>query len=92
MLAFSEFGRRVQENRSGGTDHGAAGPMFLLGKPVSGGLFGAHPSLEDLDAEGNLMFTTDFREVYATLSRDWFGCDPQAVLGAEYGRLPIVRT
>ena len=89
VLVFSEFGRRVAENGSSGHDHGKAGPMFLLGHSVKGGLYGAHPSLTELDA-GDLAFTTDFRSVYATLIRGLFGADPVAVLGAEYPPLPLI--
>lgn len=70
VMAFSEFGRRVQENGSAGTDHGVAGPMFLAGRAVRGGLVGAHPSLTDLDS-GDLKVSIDFRQVYATVLRKW---------------------
>ena len=83
VLVFSEFGRRVTENASGGTDHGTAGPMFVAGGRVRGGLYGRHPSLTELDGE-DLVFTTDFRSVYAEAIRACFAVDPRAVLGAEY--------
>ncbi len=89
VLVFSEFGRRVAENGSSGHDHGKAGPMFVLGHSVKGGLYGAHPSLTQLDA-GDLAFTTDFRSVYATLIGGLFGADPARVLGAEYPLLPLI--
>ena len=79
-MVFSEFGRRAAENVSGGTDHGSAGPVFVLGRGVHGGLHGEHPSLDDLD-DDNLRFTTDFRRIYASLMRDALGVDPVAVLG-----------
>lgn len=72
VMAFSEFGRRVQENGSAGTDHGVAGPMFLAGGAVQGGLVGAHPSLTDLD-DGDLKVAIDFRQVYATVLQKWLG-------------------
>ncbi len=90
VLAFSEFGRRVQENGSQGTDHGVAGPMFLAGAGVKGGLHGKHPSLVDLDA-GDLKHTTDFRSVYASVVGDWFGADPKEVLGGDYKKLELLR-
>jgi uncharacterized protein (DUF1501 family) len=90
VVAFSEFGRRVRENGSNGTDHGVAGPMFVAGEAVRGGLYGKHPSLETLD-DGDLVHTTDFRSVYATLIHDWFGLDAQRVLGARYAPLPLFR-
>ena len=89
VLVFSEFGRRVAENGSAGHDHGKAGPMFVLGRGVNGGLLGQHPSLTELD-DGDLAHTTDFRSVYASLIDGVFGVDPAAVLGAEYPLLPLV--
>ncbi|MBI3735312.1 DUF1501 domain-containing protein, partial [Candidatus Sumerlaeota bacterium] len=75
VMTFSEFGRRVAENASGGTDHGTAAPMFLIGDPVKGGFHGKRPSLTDLD-QGDLKFTTDFRWVYATVMQRWLGAKP----------------
>jgi uncharacterized protein (DUF1501 family) len=82
-MTFSEFGRRVQENGSKGTDHGAASCLFVAGPSVKGGVVGTHPSLSDLDA-GDLQFHTDFRRVYATQLDGWLGCDGQAVLGGAW--------
>jgi uncharacterized protein (DUF1501 family) len=79
-LVFSEFGRRPAENFGGGTDHGSAGPVFVVADGVRGGLHGDHPSLADLD-NGNLVFTTDFRSVYAGLVRDCLKADPARVVG-----------
>ncbi len=73
MMIFSEFGRRVPENTSRGTDHGAANLMFVVGKHVRGGHHGKRPSLTDLDAGDNLVYTTDFRRVYATVIDGWLG-------------------
>jgi uncharacterized protein (DUF1501 family) len=78
-LVFSEFGRRPAENFGGGTDHGTAGPVFVLADGVRGGLHGVHPSLSDLD-NGNLVFTTDFRSVYAGLVRDCLRADPSRIV------------
>ena len=80
LTAFSEFGRRVAENGSGGTDHGVAGPLFLAGPRVQAGLLGVKPSLDDLD-DGDLRWHVDFRTVYAALLRNWLGVDDVAVLG-----------
>ena len=74
LMMFTEFGRRVEENGSLGTDHGTATPMFVAGKGVKGGLYGVHPSLTDLD-DGNMKMTTDFRRVYATMIKEWLGYD-----------------
>lgn len=74
MMVFTEFGRRVEENASGGTDHGTATPMYVLGKQVQGGFYGEHPSLTDLD-NGNLKMTRDFRSVYGTMLKEWMGFD-----------------
>ena len=74
IMMFTEFGRRVEENASLGTDHGTATPMFVIGSGVEGGLHGRHPSLTDLD-DGNLKMTTDFRRVYASMIEEWLGFD-----------------
>lgn len=92
-MTISEFGRRLDENGSGGTDHGAAAPMLLFGPGLNGnGFVGAHPSLDTLDAAGNLIFTTDFRQVYATLLENWLCLDPvqvDEVLGNSFNRLNL---
>lgn len=88
VLTFSEFGRRVKENGSKGTDHGAAGPVFVSGGAIKGGLHGEHPSLTDLD-DGDLKFHTDFRRIYATLLDDWLGVPSQQILGQEFEKLPL---
>ncbi len=87
-MIFSEFGRRVQENKSGGTDHGTAAPMFLMGDQVHAGLHGTAPSLTDLD-QGDLKFTTDFRRVYASVLEDWFNVDAAATLGRSFESLKM---
>jgi uncharacterized protein (DUF1501 family) len=81
VMMFTEFGRRVEENGSLGTDHGTAGPMFLFGKHdrIKGGFYGRPPSLTDLD-DGNLKMTTDFRSVYATAIKEWLGYDDTDVV------------
>jgi uncharacterized protein (DUF1501 family) len=89
VMIFTEFGRRVEENGSLGTDHGTATPMFVLGKGVKGGLHGVHPSLTDLD-DGNLKMTTDFRRVYATMIREWLGyVDTPAILKGRFETLGL---
>jgi uncharacterized protein (DUF1501 family) len=89
VMTFSEFGRRVKENGSGGTDHGVAGPMFVGGTKVKGGLYGKHPSMTDLK-DGDLAHTTDFRSVYGTLVEKWLGVDHAKVLDARYPLLGLV--
>lgn len=91
VMSFSEFGRRVKENASQGTDHGAAAPVFLAGGRVVPGLIGNHPSLTDLD-QGDLKFHTDFRRLYATVLDSWLGCSSTAVLGESFAMLPILKT
>jgi uncharacterized protein (DUF1501 family) len=86
-MVFSEFGRRVGQNASGGTDHGAAAPMFLAGPMVRAGLIGRHPSLDDLQ-DGDLKHAIDFRSVYGAVLEAWMGADQRAVLGRRY---PAVR-
>ena len=89
LMTFSEFGRRVQENANGGTDHGAAAPMFVLGGAIKPGLFGKYPSLTDLDL-GDLKFNTDFRSVYGTVLDRWLKAPSQTVLGRKFSSLAIV--
>ena len=85
-MVFSEFGRRLVENGSKGTDHGAAGPMFLLGDSVQGGFIGDHPSLTDLQ-QGDLKHQYDFRQVYAS-TLEWMGWD-SSILGGNYKTIPL---
>jgi uncharacterized protein (DUF1501 family) len=90
-MVFSEFGRRVAQNGSNGTDHGTAAPMFLIGDNVQSGLLGKHPSLTKLD-EGDLMYNTDFREVYASVLEDWMGADSKAILGKKYKQADVLKS
>jgi uncharacterized protein (DUF1501 family) len=90
VMTFSEFGRRVQENGSKGTDHGAGSCLFVAGPSVKGGAVGAHPSLKDLDS-GDLKHHTDFRSVYATLLDHWLGCDSAAVLGGKFPHIEALK-
>ncbi|HJN46789.1 MAG: hypothetical protein CL477_06730 [Acidobacteria bacterium] len=84
IMMFTEFGRRVEENASLGTDHGTATPMFVIGSDVNGGLHGRHPSLTDLD-DGNLKMTTDFRRVYASMIEEWLGySDSESILKGSF--------
>jgi uncharacterized protein (DUF1501 family) len=88
-MTFSEFGRRVAQNASNGTDHGTAMPLFVIGGGVKGGIYGDHPSLTDLD-HGDLKYATDFRSVYATVIERWLGRDPAPVLGGAYPSIAFV--
>lgn len=88
-MTFSEFGRRVAQNASNGTDHGTAMPLFIVGGGVKGGVYGDHPSLTDLD-RGDLKFSTDFRAVYATVIEKWLGRNPSEVLTGTYPTLAFV--
>ena len=89
-LVFSEFGRRVRQNASGGTDHGTAAPSFVIGARVRAGLHGTHPSLTDLD-NGDLKFTQDFRGVYAALLEDWLKTPSAKVLGGNFTKANVIR-
>jgi uncharacterized protein (DUF1501 family) len=90
MLVFSEFGRRVPENTSLGTDHGTANHMYLIGKPVKGGHYGTPPKLDALDEGENLVFTTDFRRVYASVIEGWLGYgDTRKLLSGNFQTFPI---
>ncbi|MEM9237076.1 MAG: DUF1501 domain-containing protein [Verrucomicrobiota bacterium] len=86
LMTFSEFGRRVSENASAGTDHGKASCLFVAGAPVKGGLYGKQPSLSDLD-KGDLKHAIDFRQVYATVLEDWMRTKSTPVLKGQYGKL-----
>lgn len=88
VVVYSEFGRRMDENASGGTDHGAAGTTFVLGNHVRGGLHGEYPDLADLES-GNLRHTVDFRTVYAALLEGWLEADAAAILGGRYPKLRL---
>ncbi len=89
-LCFSEFGRRVAENGSGGTDHGTAGPVFLAGPGVRAGLVGPAPRLLDLQ-DGDLKMSIDFRRVYATILESWLGLPSHEALGEVFEPLPLFR-
>jgi len=92
LMAFSEFGRRVPENVNLGTDHGAANLMFVAGKQVKGGQYGTVPSLTKLDAGDNLVYTTDFRRVYATMIAGWLGYDDtRQLLNGDFERFDMFR-
>ena len=89
LMTFSEFGRRVHENASSGTDHGTAAPMFIAGGRVKPGLLTKHPNMSDLE-EGDLRFTTDFRSVYAGVLENWLGVSSEPVLGAKFTPLSLI--
>lgn len=88
-LTFSEFGRRIAENGSRGTDHGEASPLFLIGGGVKGGIYGTAPDLSSTNM-GNVRFTTDFRSVYATVLARWLGRPPQPILAGNFPTLPVI--
>jgi hypothetical protein len=95
-MTFSEFGRRIKSNDSLGTDHGAAAPMFIFGTKVNGGIYGTNPVIPNNPSGGdNIAMQTDFRSVYATLLKDWFGVsdkDLTSVMFKSFPILPIVNT
>jgi uncharacterized protein (DUF1501 family) len=86
LLTFTEFGRRVAENASGGTDHGKGNCLFVAGAPVKGGLYGKHPSLTDLD-KGDLKFDIDFRSIYATVIEDWMKGKAKPILNEDFKKV-----
>jgi uncharacterized protein (DUF1501 family) len=95
LMTFSEFGRRVNENGTNGTDHGSAAPMFVIGKTVKGGILGSNPNLTALDNNGDIKYEFDFRQIYTTLLDDHFGTSKEtslAILNKEFGKLPIFKT
>ncbi len=91
MYVHSEFGRRVPENTSLGTDHGTAQVNFVIGNAVKGGMYGKPPSLAELVLGDNLESTTDFRRVYATLIEEWLGADAAKVLGQRFDTLGMIK-
>ena len=88
VMCFSEFGRRVEENASEGTDHGTAGPMFIAGPVVKPGLIGKLPSLNNLQ-DGDLRHHTDFRQVYTTMLNEWFRCESESILKGKFAAVDI---
>tara|TARA_R110002072_G_scaffold42064_15_gene118293 strand:- start:9449 stop:10789 length:1341 start_codon:yes stop_codon:yes gene_type:complete len=90
-MCFSEFGRRVAQNGSNGTDHGTAAPMFMFGSKVKGGFHSRHPSLTSLD-NGDLKYTADFRSVYAEVLDNWMDAKSRDVLGSSYRHLRVLDT
>ena len=90
VLTFSEFGRRVAENGSAGTDHGTAGPVLLAGPNVKAGLLGTYPSLTDLDS-GDLKMSVDFRRVYATILDGWLGLPSRSALAGTFEPLGFLK-
>ncbi len=92
VMTFSEFGRRVAENGSSGTDHGAAAPLFVIGSAVRSGVLGEHPSLEPEKLDrGDLQWHTDFRSVYAAVLEDWLKIDAKRILGSAHEKLRLFR-
>jgi uncharacterized protein (DUF1501 family) len=91
IATWSEFGRRPKENASGGTDHGAAAPLLLIGDPVKGGLYGQEPSLTSLDQTGNMKYSVDFRSVYQEILSGHLGADAGKILGASYDKVPFLK-
>jgi uncharacterized protein (DUF1501 family) len=91
LMTFSEFGRRVTENASAGTDHGAAAPMFIVGDKVNAGLLGKYPSLAPGDLfQGDLKYTVDFRSVYASVLESWLKTRSETVLGKKFTPLALL--
>jgi uncharacterized protein (DUF1501 family) len=90
LATWTEFGRRVNENGSLGTDHGDGGTMLIMGAGVKTGIYGDIPDLGKLDRNGSVQWTTDFRSVYATLLEDWLGVDSSPILGGRFQPLPLI--
>jgi len=91
VMTFSEFGRRVAENANGGTDHGAAAPMFVIGSKVQAGLLGRYPSLAPQDLyQGDIKYNVDFRSIYAGLLEDWLKTKSAPILGQQFEPMKVV--
>ena len=91
VMTFSEFGRRARQNSSGGTDHGTAASHFIAGGAVRGGLYGKAPDLNRLDGNQNVLFTTDFRQVYTTVAQQWWGVNAESVVRGKFDALPFLK-
>lgn len=92
VMSFSEFGRRPRQNNSNGTDHGTVAPHFVAGGAVRGGLYGETPDLNRLDNTQNLIYTTDFRQLYTTVARDWWGVNPESVVRGRFESVQFLRS
>jgi uncharacterized protein (DUF1501 family) len=92
VMTFSEFGRRARQNSSGGTDHGTAAPHFIAGGAVRGGLYGKAPDLNRLDGNQNVLYTTDFRQIYTTVAQQWWGVNADSVVRGKFDALKFLRT
>ena len=93
LATFSEFGRRIEENGSEGTDHGTSAPMFIIGDRVAGGFYGTEADLANPDPNGNMQYDVDYRQVYATLLEDWLGVEAgisAGVLQRPFDTLPFI--
>jgi uncharacterized protein (DUF1501 family) len=91
VMTFSEFGRRARQNSSGGTDHGTAAPHFIAGGAVNGGIYGQAPDLSRLDGNQNMVYTMDFRQIYATVAEQWWGVKADAVVRGKFDILKFLR-
>jgi uncharacterized protein (DUF1501 family) len=91
VMTYSEFGRRARQNQSNGTDHGTAASHFVMGGAVRGGLIGQAPDLARLDASQNLIYTTDFRQLQATVAKGWWGVNPAQVVRGQFDLLPLLK-
>ncbi|HNY48644.1 MAG TPA: DUF1501 domain-containing protein, partial [Casimicrobium sp.] len=92
IITYCEFGRRAKENLSAGTDHGTANTQFVIGGSVKGGILGGAPPLTQLSGDGNVIYTTDYRALYASVLRDWWklsAAQSENVLGGNYASLPL---
>jgi uncharacterized protein (DUF1501 family) len=90
VFVFSEFGRRLSENASGGTDHGTAAPVLIVGPAVRQPLIGPYPDLRGLDLEGDPQHAIDFRRVYAELLDTWLDCPSEPILGERFDPLRLI--
>jgi uncharacterized protein (DUF1501 family) len=91
VMTFSEFGRRVSDNANGGTDHGAAAPMFIVGNKVKAGLLGKYPSLAPQDLfQGDIKYNVDFRSVYAGILENWLKTKSAPILGRQFTPMQLV--
>jgi uncharacterized protein (DUF1501 family) len=92
VMTFSEFGRRAKQNSSNGTDHGTAAPHFVAGGAVRGGVYGQAPDLTRLDGNQNVVYSTDFRQIYTTVAQQWWGVNAETVVRGKFDAMKFIRT
>jgi uncharacterized protein (DUF1501 family) len=90
VMTFTDFGRRVGDNASGGTDHGSSGPILVMGPRVNGGIYGDRPDLAQLNGDGNLIPSIHLGTVYSSIMSQAFHVEPSPIIGGDYPTMPLI--